>query len=80
MPTLLNLLLLSCFPSYKPDVSLTHEVCQLPEEAVTGLVLIVQLGGVAWNGEHLQLSRPKEWLLIEMRGQTQKEQLICILT
>lgn len=66
MQTFLHMLLLPCFPRYKPDVSLT-EVSHLPEEAEIGLVLTVQLGRVVWNGEHLQLSMPKEWLLKEMR-------------
>lgn len=74
------MLLLPCFPRYKPGVPLT-EVSQLPEEAAIGLVLTVQLGRVfGMEGEHLQLSMPKEWLLKEMREQTQQEQLIRILT
>lgn len=74
------MLLLPCFPRYKPGVPLT-EVSQLPEEAAIGLVLTVQLGRVfGREREHLQLSMPKEWLLKEMREQTQQEQLIRILT
>lgn len=73
MQTLPNLLLPPCFPRYKSDVSLT-------EEAEIGLVLTVQLRRIVWNAQHLQLSMPKEWLLEEMREQTQKEQLMCILT
>lgn len=74
------MLLLPCFPRYKPGVPLT-EVSQLPKEAAIGLVLTVQLGRVfGMEREHLQLSMPKEWLLKEMREQTQQEQLIRILT
>lgn len=50
MQTLPTMLLLPCFPRYRPGVPLT-EVSQLPEEAAIGLVLTVQVGRVVWNGE-----------------------------